>query len=116
VRRVDTDETVVVLLPKKGRHGSSQESVLTVVDTERIPADCCRHTGNKGRERMSRDIINYPDHYKTGGIETIDYIKAKMTPEQFEGYLAGNVIKYISRYRHKNRTEDLKKARVYLNW
>lgn len=65
---------------------------------------------------MSRDTINHPDHYKAGGIETIAYIKAKLTPEQFEGYLAGNVIKYISRYQHKNGAEDLKKARVYLNW
>ena len=65
---------------------------------------------------MSRDTIYHPDHYKTGGIETIDYIKAKLTPEQFEGYLVGNVIKYVSRYRHKNGVEDLKKARVYLNW
>ena len=70
----------------------------------------------KGEGVVSQDIINHPDHYKAGGIETIDFIKAKLTPEQYEGYLAGNVIKYISRYRHKNGAEDLKKARVYLNW
>jgi hypothetical protein len=38
-----------------------------------------------------------------------------MTPEQFEGYLLGNVIKYISRYRHKNGIEDLRKAKVYIS-
>jgi hypothetical protein len=27
----------------------------------------------------------------------------------------GNVIKYVSRYKHKNGVEDLKKARYYLN-
>ncbi len=37
----------------------------------------------------------------TGGIETIDFIKAKLTEEQFKGYLAGNVIKYLSRFEHK---------------
>lgn len=60
------------------------------------------------------DNINHPSHYTQGGIETVDYIKAKLTKEQFEGYCIGNVIKYISRYRHKNGVEDLKKARWYL--
>ena len=57
-----------------------------------------------------------PDHYKIGGIETIDYIEAKLTKEQFKGYLVGNVIKYISRFEHKNGLEDLKKADWYLSW
>lgn len=55
-----------------------------------------------------------PEHYKSGGIETWDYMQAKMTKEQFEGYLLGNVLKYCSRYQHKNGVEDLKKAEVYL--
>ena len=29
------------------------------------------------------DAIN-PDHYKVGGIEAIDYMKAKSKPEEFE--------------------------------
>src|SRR5690625_303174 len=57
------------------------------------------------------DNINSPNHYNSGDIETIDYIQDKLTAEQFEGYLAGNVMKYVSRYRHKNGIEDLKKAR-----
>lgn len=63
-----------------------------------------------------KDNVLHPSHYTFGKIETIDYIKDKLTPEQFEGYCMGNVIKYVSRYRHKNKIEDLKKARVYLNW
>ena len=31
------------------------------------------------------------------------------------GYLAGNVIKYVVRFRDKNGIEDLKKARHYLD-
>ncbi|MGC4375902.1 DUF3310 domain-containing protein [Fictibacillus sp. Mic-4] len=60
------------------------------------------------------DSIN-PDHYKVGGIETIDIMKAKLTKEQFEGYLLGNILKYTSRYRHKNGVEDLHKAGWYLS-
>lgn len=33
-------------------------------------------------------------YYDAGGIETLDVIKAKLTPEQYHGYLLGNVIKY----------------------
>lgn len=56
-----------------------------------------------------------PDHYKVGGIEPYEYMKMKMTKEQYEGFLLGNVIKYVSRYQHKNGVEDLKKAQWYLN-
>lgn len=63
-----------------------------------------------------KDNINSPNHYTNGEIEVIDYIKDKLTDEQFEGYCIGNVLKYISRYRLKNGTEDLEKAAVYLRW
>ena len=56
------------------------------------------------------DNVNHPPHYKTGGIETIDFIEAKDL-----GYHLGNVIKYVSRAKHKgNELEDLKKAQWYL--
>lgn len=63
---------------------------------------------------MSIDNVNQPSHYKTGGIETIDYLKAKLTKDQFDGFLLGNVLKYTSRFQHKNGIEDLKKAEWYL--
>jgi hypothetical protein len=62
------------------------------------------------------DPVQSPSHYTSGGIETIDFMKAKLSAEGFEGYLAGNVLKYITRYRHKNGIEDLKKAKRYLEW
>ena len=64
-------------------------------------------------EAVKKDNINHPFHY-CGSIETIDYIKDKLTPDCFEGFLAGNVIKYISRYGKKNGLEDLRKAEWYL--
>ncbi len=65
---------------------------------------------------MAEDKVNHPSHYTFGDIEVIDYIRDKLTPEEFQGYCNGNVMKYISRWRHKGGSEDLKKARVYLNW
>lgn len=62
------------------------------------------------------DLVNHPDHYTSGGIETIDFIRAKLSPEAFNGFCIGNVIKYSSRYALKNGLEDLKKAQVYIGW
>lgn len=60
------------------------------------------------------DNIN-PDHYKVGGIETWDYLKAKLSPTQLAGFALGNCLKYISRSNHKGKVEDLRKAKWYLD-
>ena len=62
------------------------------------------------------DNVNHPGHYTFGEIEVIDYIRDKMTPDEFQGYCMGNILKYVSRHKHKNGVEDLKKAQVYLGW
>lgn len=60
------------------------------------------------------DVVNHPPHYKVGGIETIDFIKAKLTPQEFRGYLLGNVLKYASRAGHKgNSAQDMGKMAWY---
>lgn len=64
----------------------------------------------------THDAVNHPNHYCQGGIECIEAIQASMTPEGFQDYCKGNVMKYIWRWRDKAGVEDLKKARVYLNW
>ena len=64
----------------------------------------------------TEDKVNHPNHYTFGSIEVIDYIRDKMTPDEFQGYCMGNILKYISRHKHKNGVEDLKKAQVYLGW
>lgn len=62
------------------------------------------------------DAVNHPPHYKVGGIEAIDYMKAKSTSEEFRGHLRLTVLKYISRTGHKDDAlQDLKKAQWYLN-
>lgn len=56
-----------------------------------------------------------PDHYKTGGIETIDIVEAKLSREEFLGFCKGNIIKYVTRANYKNGLEDYKKAQWYLD-
>lgn len=64
------------------------------------------------------DIVNHPEHYTSGGVETIDFIEAKEL-----GFNLGNVVKYVSRCGHKKSKgmtadakalQDLKKAMWYL--
>ena len=64
------------------------------------------------REEAKPDVVNHPPHYKSGGVETIDFIEAKQL-----GFHLGNVVKYISRagIKSHNPPEDLKKAQWYLN-
>lgn len=62
------------------------------------------------------DVVNHPSHYTQGGIECIEAIKASMSKDEFLGYLKGNVIKYLWRYRLKGKSvEDLQKAQFYLS-
>jgi len=61
------------------------------------------------------DPVNNPSHYNRKGVEAIDAIEASMSREEFQGYLKGNVMKYIWRYRYKAKPlEDLQKAEWYL--
>ncbi len=57
------------------------------------------------------DLVNHPPHYKSGGIETIDFIEAKDL-----NYRLGNVVKYVSRAGRKDSdpVQDLEKAAWYL--
>jgi hypothetical protein len=57
------------------------------------------------------DLVNHPEHYKAGGIETIDFIEAKDL-----NYRLGNVVKYVSRAGKKDSdpVQDLEKAAWYL--
>ena len=54
--------------------------------------------------------MNHPNHYNQGKIEVIEAIE-----DWGLGFNDGNVIKYISRAKHKGKPlEDLKKAKWYL--
>ena len=56
-----------------------------------------------------KELVNHPSHYNQG-IEVINFIESHKMD-----FNEGNVIKYVTRYKHKNGLEDLKKARWYLD-
>lgn len=54
------------------------------------------------------------EHYKSKQVQPWTAMESWMTSEQFEGFLRGNVIKYIARYPDKDGMKDVYKAKHYL--
>lgn len=67
-------------------------------------------------EVQNPDMVNHPSHYADKKIEVIEYIRDTISTSEFTGYCEGNVLKYVSRWRKKGGVEDLRKAKVYLDW
>lgn len=59
------------------------------------------------------DNVNHPTHYNQNRIETIDIIEVMLSPEEFRGFIFGNIIKYMDRCNFKGQMEDLEKAQWY---
>jgi hypothetical protein len=65
----------------------------------------------KVKVKQSANAIQHGGtHYKVKAIEPWDYIAANGI-----GFLDGNAIKYLTRWRDKGGVEDLKKARHYID-
>jgi hypothetical protein len=61
--------------------------------------------------------VQHPHHY--GGdtpYEVIKVLRNWFSEEQFEGFLVGNAIKYLARYKKKNGIEDVQKAEFYVKY
>ena len=86
-------------------------ATLPMVRTHPVTGKLLMQGGADIVTKHHTDMVNEPPHYKTGGIETIDFIEAKKLD-----YNLGNAVKYITRADHKgDKHEDLCKARWYLN-
>ena len=60
------------------------------------------------------DMVESPPHYNNGSIECIEAIEAMLSKDEYIGYLRGNALKYMWRFRYKSKPfEDLRKARWY---
>lgn len=75
-----------------------------------IPVEPIKQPKSKTTEQ-----ITHPGHYNQNPLECIDAIEGSMSTDEFAGFLKGNVLKYLWRYKHKGSPiEDLKKAEWYL--
>lgn len=77
--------------------------------TQEIRSKLSRATNDE-----QKDNVNHPNHYNSYSREVIDTLQGSMTPDEFKGYLKGNIMKYVTRYQFKNGVEDLKKAKWYI--
>lgn len=67
-------------------------------------------------EFKEKNDPTHPSHYAQGGISVWDVIRAYTDGlNGVDAFNAGNAIKYILRWHHKNGVEDLKKAKVYID-
>ena len=64
-------------------------------------------------EAPKSDAVNHPSHYNRYSREVIESIKGLCTPEEFRGYLKGNIIKYSARYSGKDGLQDIDKLAKY---
>ena len=69
-----------------------------------------RYIRNNGLWELLMDVAQQP-HYTQWKIQPITFIAANKL-----NFCQGNVIKYIMRYNQKNGLEDLKKAKVYIDY
>ena len=53
-------------------------------------------------------------HYKDMPIQPWTLMEAVLTPEQFRGFLLGNIIKYSMRAGRKEGSDDAGKAKHYM--
>ena len=75
-----------------------------------------RMSQGAGQPAITADMVNHPPHYTQGGMETIDIMEAKSTPEEFKGHLKLTALKYLTRAGHKeSELQDAKKTQWYVN-
>ena len=66
------------------------------------------------REESQKDMVNHPEHYEVGGLESIKVMEVLFGKEDVMTFCMLNAFKYIWRNKRKNGPQDLDKARWYL--
>lgn len=62
------------------------------------------------------EMVNHPEHYNPGALETINVIEEYTKDlKGIEAFDAANIIKYACRWKRKNGVEDLRKLVWYAN-
>ncbi|PWM79485.1 MAG: hypothetical protein DBY32_01050 [Phascolarctobacterium sp.] len=67
-------------------------------------------------EKKCADAVNHPAHYTAGKIECIDALEAATIGlSGIEAVCTANAIKYLWRWKLKNGSQDLQKAKWYID-
>ena len=80
-----------------------------------VAATAAGAEGSASAAPQSQDMVNRPNHYAPNGRDSFMHMKDQMGKDAFDGFLQGNAIKYVQRYKFKGKpVEDLTKAAFYL--
>jgi len=94
-------------------HQTANLKTMDVVTIQVIPKMAIDMVATEEEEEAFTALANAQQvggsHYKSKAIQPWDYIASNQL-----GYLEGNVVKYVSRWKDKGGLEDLKKAQHYL--
>ena len=63
----------------------------------------------------SASNVDHPGHYETGKFECIDVMLETQGVEAVKGFCLCNAFKYLYRHNRKNGSEDICKARWYID-
>jgi len=105
-------------IPNSKRSGYAKALLETIEDTaNKFDIQPIKSYRVKHTPIFEPNPVTAPPHYTDGGIETIDYLRAKLTPDEFKGFCKGNALKYISRAGKKStdELEDYRKAKWYID-
>lgn len=89
---------------------------LKIIATKEEKENANTHD-REGENNGDADGEYHDVHYNSCAIEPIRAMQSLLTPEQFTGFLLGNVLKYRLRAGHKgDAKKDIEKALRYEQW
>lgn len=95
----------------------TEVAVSTIRDPENGAIDECQVPYEFTVEPTTPAPPNYYDKHYDGAIQPIELMQLILTPEEFKGFLKGNIIKYTMRCGKKDDPEkEFTKIRRYKQW
>lgn len=92
-------------------HVRGKKGTITAIKDEGLPYDVAEEHLN-----LPTPAVSSNSHYDTS-IQPIETMQANMAPEEFLGYLKGNIIKYACRCGRKDEPlKEAKKIKEYAGW
>lgn len=101
-------------------HGCGSESCSAGMEFQEFkPKPCCSAKAElEGSTKVALEgSAKTSTHYQVGSKQPIEIMQEIMTPEEFQGFCRGNVIKYSLRLGHKDAAvKEAAKIEQYSKW
>ena len=89
-----------------------------IIAKRNIGESAVKQLKRQNNEEFNIDMVDSPSHYMLfPDAQVIDIIEKALSPQEYMGYLKGNVLKYRLRAGDKgDLVEDINKAHKYQDW